>query len=397
MNIEKPNLRLLTRTGTTSHYQPGMRVAVVASLSLSLTNFRFDLLKAMVDAGHEVTAYAPEADRQVIDRLSGIGVHFVAIIMNRTGLNPLADTMTLWSLYRNFRKFRPDVVLAYTMKPVIYSGIAARMVGKTRHFALMTGLGTIFSDAESSVRRNIVRQLSITLYRTGLAKTERLFVYNPADEQDIRKYKMIDDFRRLVAVAGSGVNLEHFSHSEPEEGNITFLFVGRLLAEKGIREFVEAARQLKNRGDNSHFQILGPIDPNPDSISQEELDSWAKEGIVSYLGATRDVRPYIQSCSVLVLPTYYREGIPRTLLEGLAIGRALITTDMPGCRETVVEGRNGFLVRPRDPASLATAMERFANDPSLIRAFGIRSRAYAEERFDVHAVNQILLTNMQLA
>ena len=174
------------------------------------------------------------------------------------------------------------------------------------------------------------------------------------------------------------------------------LIVARLLREKGAREFVEAAGLLRPRHPQTRFQILGPQDPGPLAIPRDEIDRWVAEGTVEYLGETADVRPYLAASTVFVLPSYYREGLPRSILEALATGRAVITTDLPGCRDAIVEGENGLLVPPRDPAALAAAMQRFIDDPNLARTMGKRSLEFARQRFDVEAVNRLLLTEMDL-
>lgn len=372
-------------------------IAVVASFAYSLVNFRLELLKAMVGAGHKVTAFAPEHDEEIVSKLNEIGVAFVQVPMERTGVNPVSDLQTLLSLHKELRRLKPDVVLSYTMKPVIYSGIAARLAGVPKQYALMTGLGYVFSDENYSLKKKLVRKLSVVLYRIGLAKTAKLFVYNTADKNDIVRYRMVTDTRRLIPIDGTGVDLTHYSASDPPTDPVTFLLIARLLREKGIYEFVEAAADIRSRHPQVRFQILGPTDPNPSGITPEEIDKWASDGVVEYLGETRDVRPYIAGCSVVVLPTYYREGIPRSILEALSSGRAIITTDMPGCNRTVDNGMNGHLVKPRDAAALANAMEQFVKNPNEVVEMGSESLKLAKRRFDVKKINKKLLDEMGLS
>lgn len=372
------------------------RIAIIASLAMSLTNFRFLLIKAMVDEGHEVVAFAPEHDADVLDALQSIGVRFIQIPMARTGLNPFADLRTLLILCRCFYQLKPDVVLPYTMKPIVYGCLAARVVGVPHRFALFTGLGHIFANENPSARMMLVRQISVWLYRAALVGVERIFVYNDADAQDICKRRMLLDDSIIKSVPGSGVDLDHFARVKSPKGEFKFLLIARLLKDKGIFEYARAARHLRQKYTKVRFQLLGPFDPHSSSVNRKEIDDLEREGVLDYLGETRDVRPYLSACNVFVLPTYYREGIPRSILEAMAIGRAIITTDTPGCRETVVEGGNGFLVPPRDHIKLAEAMERFIANSGLAKTMGQRSHQLARERFDVHAVNRLLLETMNL-
>ncbi len=372
------------------------RIAVVASLTRSLTNFRLELLKSMIAAGHEVVALAPENDPVVERTLDAIGVKFIRIPMARTGLNPLADLYTLFILWWHFRRLKPDTTIPYTMKPIIYGCLAGRLAGVQHRFALITGLGHVFADAIPSMRTTLLRRISISLYRLALGGAEKVFVYNDADAEDVRQNRMIRDCSRLELVPGSGVDLELFTCSDPPLEPVTFLLIARLLRDKGVVDYLEAARELRRRRLDVRIQLLGPFDPNPAGLCRADIDAWVAEGVVEYLGETRDVRPYLAGCTVFVLPSFYREGIPRSILEAMATGRAIITTDAPGCRDTVLEGQNGFIVPPRDHVSLAKAMEVFVRDPELAIKMGQRSYELARERYDVHAINRQLLSAMAL-
>jgi glycosyltransferase involved in cell wall biosynthesis len=372
------------------------RVVVVASLTRSLVIFRIDLLKAMVAAGHEVFALAPDRDEPAIAELNGIGVGFQQIPMTRTGTNPFADLETLWVLFRHMRRLSPDLVLAYTMKPIIYGGLAARLAGVRHRFALFTGFGFLFGENSQGFRVAAIRRLSIWLYRASLVGTKAAFAYNNADIADIRRHDMVSRDTPLIMLAGSGVDLERFASHHPRPGPPVFLLVARLLREKGIAEFAAAARILKRDFPHARFQILGPFDPSPLVIPRAELESWVDEGIVEYLGETRDVVPFLAQSSVFVLPSYYREGIPRSALEAIAAGRPIITTSAPGCRETVVDGENGFCIPPRNVDALAKAMRAFLEDDTLAARMGPNSRKLAEKRFDVHQVNRTLLSALGL-
>lgn len=373
------------------------RVVVIASYTPSLINFRLELLKRMVEAGHVVHAFAPEDDGVVKAELAAIGVAFEQMPMARAGMNPFDDLKTLAFLVRRLRRISPDVVIPYTMKPIIYGGIAARLLGVGRRCFLVTGLGYVFSDtAVASLKGRFARRVSVALYRMAFSGAHSVFAYNDADMADLAQYRMLDSGKTARLISGSGVDLEHFQFEAVPAGKPVFLMIARLLRDKGVLDYVEAARIVKRQYPEAEFRLLGPLDPNPEAISPDDISRWDDEGIIRYLGETRDVRPFLKDCSVFVLPSFYREGIPRSILEALATGRAVITTDLPGCRETVQQGINGFCIPPRDPRGLADAMSNFLGDPRLASRMGQRSRMLAELKFDVHAVNRTLLREMNL-
>jgi glycosyltransferase involved in cell wall biosynthesis len=369
-----------------------MKIVVVASLAYSLVNFRGRLLGEMRARGHQVTACAPDDDPDVVARLDAMGIAFRQIPMARAGLNPFGDLRTLASLVGVLRRERPDIVLAYTQKPIVYSGIAARLVGGTRFFAMMSGLGYAFGPDGSGWLRKIVA----TLYRVALDRAETVFVFNADDKPEMLRNRMLRPDARIVQVPGSGIDLAQFRETEVPAGPMRFLMIARLLRSKGVYEYLEAARRVKQVRPDARFALLGPLDPNPDGIGTADVAAWSREGAIEYLGETRDVRPFLQESSVFVLPSWYREGLPRTILEAMAIGRAIVTTDMPGCREPIDPGRNGFLVAPKDSRSLAMALMRFVDDPGLAITMGRQSRAKAADCYSVETVNDIILSTMKL-
>lgn len=371
------------------------RVVVIASLAYSLTNFRLRLIEGMVRAGHEVIAIAPEHDAEVERTLCDIGVPLLQVPMARTGLNPFADLRTLLSLWRRFRELRPDVILPYTVKPVIYGCLAGRLAGVPHRFALITGLGHIFTGDDPSLVMKLVRALTTALFRTALRGAKAVFVYNRTDADQIIDADVVGNPSVVQLIPGSGVDLDHFASSPPPTAPVTFLLIARLLRDKGILDYVEAARRVRQRHGDVRFQLLGPFDDHPSGISREDVREWEGEGAIEYLGQTDDVRPYLSGCTVFVLPSY-REGLPRTVLEAMATGRATITTDAPGCRETVIDGETGYLVPVRDGPKLAEAMCRFIGDPELAVRMGRRAHELAAERFDVRKINALLMRHMRL-
>lgn len=370
-----------------------MKILILSSLSWSLVNFRGALIARMAAEGHEVVACAPDAEPEVVETLAHAGVRFRLTPMARAGTNPLRDLATLAGYARLMRAERPDVVVAYTQKPIIYGGIAARLFGRSRFYAIMSGLGYVFSD-EAAARPGLRRLVSM-LYRAGVRSARCTFVFNGDDRRTMLANHIVDERQRVVQVPGSGVDVGHFASRPMPAGATTFLMMGRLMRDKGVGEYVAAARRVRARWPGARFLLLGrPETENPTGYTAEEMQAWQDEGLVELLAETRDVRPCLASAHVFVLPSYYREGLPRTILEALATGRPVITTDMPGCREPIEEGRNGFLVPPRDADALADAMERFLDRPALLRPMGEAARQVAVEIYDVERVNRQLLEEM---
>ena len=366
-----------------------MRVALIGSRARSLINFRGPLLRAMMARGHEVVAFAPDFDDSVRSQLDQWGVVHHSIPMERAGISPVADLRTMRSLVRLFRQTRPDLVLSYTMKPVVWGSLAARRTRVPRTYAMVTGLGHAFVESGSLKRRAVQRVVS-RLCRTALEHADGVFFQNPDDERVFRARGLMRRATPSVMVNGSGVDLAHFAPS-PVPTEPVFLLMARLIGDKGIREYREAARELRQRYPHARFLLAGGMDSNPAAINASELQQWQASGDIEYLGHLDDVREALARCAVYVLPSYYREGRPRTVLEAMATGRAIVTADTPGCRETVDEQRNGCLVPPRDAAALAKAMERFIRDPRLARRMGEESLRIAREQYDVHKVNRVIL------
>lgn len=363
---------------------PRETIIVAASLAYSLTNFRGPLIARMVQAGYRVIACAPDANGPVIAELAALGVGFRRVPVDRTGRNPLRDVRTCLAYLRMFRAERPSLVIAYTQKPIIYAGLALRAVRNTGFIPIVTGLGYVFSEAGRNRR---LQALTTRLFRASLKRASQILVFNDDDAQELRRRGMVDDGQALYRLPGSGVDLVRFRRHPIPGGAPKFLLIARLLSDKGLREFAQAAAIVRARFPAARFQLLGPFDPNPAAIPRDEIEGWVRSGDIEYLGATDDVVPHLADCTVYVLPSY-REGLPRTVLEAMAVGRAIITTDAPGCRDTVEQGGNGFLVTPRSAPDLAAAMLHFCEDPALASRMGARSRALAEERYDAVEVSR---------
>jgi len=354
------------------------------------------MLRAMVAGGHRVLAIGPEDDPAVRAELGAQRVEFTSVPLQRTGLNPLQDARTVLALTRVVRDFRPDAILMAAVKPIAYGSIAARVAGVPIRAAMITGVGTALGGG-SGARARLVAAVVRRLYRVGLEGIDTVLFQNAEDEDLFRRLGLINDRHRLVRIPGSGVDIEYY-RPEPMAPTppVVFLMMSRLLRDKGVIEYLEAARRVKREVPGVRMQLLGRLDENPSGITERDLREIIAEGAVEYLGVAADVRPHLAGAHVCVLPSY-REGTPKSLLEAMAMGRPLLATDVPGCRETVAPGRNGELVAVRDVDALVEAIKRMvALGSDRLAAMGRESRAMAEERFDVRDVNRLILGSMGL-
>jgi glycosyltransferase involved in cell wall biosynthesis len=311
-------------------------------------------------------------------------------------MNPFSDLAYFVRLRRLLKEEQPDMVFSYNIKPVIYASLAARFAGVDKIYALIPGLGFLFAP-NPSMAKKILQRLIFPLYRLSLKRVGVLFFQNPDDLATFEDLKLISPSTRVVRVHGSGVGLGEFEFAKPVLSPVRFLFIGRLIRDKGLPEFVEAARHLRSRyGNRVEFNILGPLDTNPAAVKQSQLDEWEREGIINYLGVASDVRPHIRNASVFVLPSFYMEGVPRTILESLSMGRPIVTCNSRGCKETVSDGKNGYLVEPRDTDMLAKCLSRFVESPNLIELMGVESRRIAERDYDVVKVTNQMLDAMNM-
>lgn len=363
------------------------RVAVLGSYAQSLIVFRGPLIAEMVARGHRVFALAPDMSEDVAARLRALGAEPVTIRLGRTSFNPFGALATVSDLARAFRAIAPDTVLAYTIKPIVLGAVAARRAGVKRFVGLVTGLGYAFGSGREP-KRLLARTAARLMYRRAFARSSVAVFQNPDDLAEFRALGLLPDSLPTALINGSGVDIEAFAPA-PLPPGASFLLIARLLRDKGLREFGRAAARLKAERPDVRISLVGFLDTSPSGISQAELDALVASGI-DYLGPKSDVRPAIAEHSVYVLPSY-REGTPRSVLEAMAMGRPAITTDAPGCRETVVDGVNGFLVPVKDWEAVYRAMRKLADEPALIAPMGAEARRIAEEKYDVRKVNSALL------
>ncbi|MGJ0531966.1 glycosyltransferase family 4 protein [Methylocystis sp.] len=369
------------------------RILVVAGLPSSLINFRGPLIEALVSRGHEVHAAGPPADEATLAWLAARGVDYHPAALENTGFSVMGDIRTILALRRIMLAVRPDLMFAYTIKPVIYGTLAAASAGVKRRFALISGLGYAFTDGDRSLKRGIAHAIAAVLYALTLRLVTGVFFQNPDDAALFQEKKLVPARLTPVVVNGSGIDIDQFRVS-PIPKNAHFLMISRLVADKGVREFVDAARLVKNAHPEATFDLVGPRDANPAAISPTLIPDAVRDGVIAYHGEARNVRPFIDAASIYVLPSY-REGTPRTVLEAMATGRAIITTDAPGCRETVIDGYNGFIVPVRDVPALARVMTRFIENPTIQEEMGGFSRKLCEEKYDVRKVTAVMLDQME--
>ena len=355
-----------------------MRVAIVLNTSWNIYNFRLNLIKRFLQKGYEVVAIAPR-DR-FSEKLEELGCTYVPLAMDSRGINPVKDMALTAELISVYRKVKPDVVLHYTIKPNIYGTFAASLLG-IPVVNNVCGLGTVF------MKKNLLSFVARMMYKSTFWYPKKIFFQNDKDLELFLDYKIISKNSTDI-LPGSGIDLKRFFPSKgvPQD-KTTFLLISRLIFDKGVSEYVEAAKKLKDEGLNVSFQILGSKDPDHiRGIPLETVDSWISDGIVEYLGTTDDVRPYIANADCVVLPSY-REGTPRTLLEAASLAKPIVATDVPGCNNVVINGYNGLLCNVRDSADLSKKMKEFIDLSSEERSvMGHNGRKLVEDRFDENIV-----------
>ena len=369
--------------------------AIISTQAFSMLNFRGPLIRDLVAAGVQVHALAPDYDDELRQKIQSLGANPVDFQLTRTGMNPVRDGIDTLRLSLLLRRLRPDVTLGYFIKPVIYGTLAAWLARVPHRVAMIEGLGYVFtvSNDRQSWRRKILKSIVSSLYRLSLVRAHKVIFLNKDDLAEFVAARLVRE-DKAVNLGGIGVDLSDWPVAPTHVQPVTFLLAARLLREKGIVEYAEAARLVKVRHSEVRFVLLGGLDPNPGGLSQAEVQAWAAEGLLESPGHVA-VRPWLAQASVYVLPSY-REGVPRSTQEAMAMGRPVITTDAPGCRETVDEGVNGFLVPVRDVPALADAMLRFVQNPSLIESMGRESRRLAEMHFDVRKINAQLLKILEV-
>jgi len=378
------------------HRSEGPRLLVVGALDVSLLRFRGRMIEAMIGAGYRVYAAAPAFEPARRAAFEAMGATPLEFPLARTGLDPRADLRTYRALLALVHEHEIDLVFPYTIKPVVYGSLAARK-GGAKALSLITGLGYTF--AATTTKAKLVRALVVRLYRHALRDNVAVLFQNADDLALFRELGILRQGVQTDVVAGSGVDLEEFPWREPSgRRGLRFVFAARLLEEKGVGLYLDAARRLKPRFPDAEFLVLGDPQPgSPSAIDMALVERLAAEGVIAYSPRRPDIAAVLADADVFVLPSWYREGVPRSLLEALSIGMAIVTTDTPGCRETVTDGENGRLIPPRDVGALEEALASLLEMPEKVAAMGRASRELAERRFDVRLVNEAILEHVRTA
>lgn len=369
-----------------------MRVLLLSSHTPSLFWFRVDMMKSMQDAGYDVYAVAQMPEADWTEKFKEIGVTYKQIRVSRNGLNPFSDLTTLKDIKRLLIEIRPDKIFAFQAKTICYGAIAAHDLGITEFYPMVAGLGSIFRGED--LKSKLVRMVMSVLYKQAFKKSKKVFFQNNDDKKVLVDAGLLHD-SKIVMIHGSGVNVEKFTPTDLPAVP-TFLYIGRLIRDKGVGEYLEACQKIKALyHDRVRCLLVGPFDSNPSALRPEELQPMMDSGVLEYFGEQGDVRPYIAQASIYVLPSYH-EGTPKTVLESMAMGRAIITTDAPGCRETVINGENGYLVDVKNADAVVEKMCYLLENPEIVKSMGRKSREIAVEIFDVKKVNHTILTTMNM-
>jgi len=375
-----------------------MKILFISPDIFSFHNFRFDLVTKLIKLGNEVILISPikVSDSYRVEEIKKLGLKIVAVELNKNNVNPLADIFYIINLTRYILKINPKIIFSYTIKPVIYSGISLNIISfinkkrKIYSLCMITGLGFIYSKI-FNLKALILKPLIYILYKISLIKTNTIIFQNKDDLEYFSNKKILNKKIKKVCIKGSGVDLEKFKLASLPNEHI-FLMTSRLLIDKGVREYVYAAKLVKEIFPDTKFYLVGSLDSNPNSISQSELDGWISSGLVNYLGFVTSIEKVLAKCRYFVLPSYYPEGLPRSILEAMAIGRPIITTNMPGCKETVIDKKNGFLVPPKNIEKLVEKMIYLINaDENLIKEMGMNSRDLVKNNYEMNLINDQII------
>ena len=375
------------------------KIVLIGTVASSFLIFRANLIQVLLKQQHVVYAFISEYKEEELSKIEALGAIPITYELNRGGINPLADAKATYGLTKKIKEIAPDLVFSYFSKPVIFGTLAARLAKVPRVIGMLEGLGYAFTEQpeEQTKKAQLIKRIQVFLYKIALPQLDNIIFLNPDDPKDLLEAYHIK-VKKLDVLGGIGLDLVKYSHQPIEniDSSINFLFIGRMLKEKGIHDFISAAKIVKQIYPEIQFTVLGAIDSsNPGALQQSELDRLVSLNIINYPGQVDDVQKWIADSHVFVLPSY-REGVPRSTQEAMAIGRAVITTDVPGCRETVVDGINGFLVEKWNPQALAEKMIYFIEHPEEIAIMGYESYKIAQDKFDADKVNKRLINMLGL-
>ncbi|CNL78376.1 glycosyltransferase family 4 protein [Yersinia aldovae] len=368
-----------------------MKVLLIGNQSSTIVLFRQKIIQVLAERGVGVETLTMDNDQENFDKIKKMGAKPGFYQFSRSGMNPLSDFVNTYRLSKKIKEIKPDVVLCFFPKPVIFGSIAAKVAGVNYIYSLLEGLGFCFTEHshEDSWHKTVLRKVQTWLYKFSLPLANKVLFLNKDDYSDLILHSNIK-VKDYDIIGGIGVDLDGYAYLEPKVKSIHFGMVSRLLVEKGVREFVQAAKIVKSKYPLVRFSIAGSVDDNPGGINQAQVDEWKNEGYVDFLGQVIEIKSFLEGVSVFVLPSY-REGVPRSTQEAMSIGRAVITTDVPGCRETVIDGYNGYLIPPWDVAALVNAMVAYIENPNRIISMGKASRKIAVDKFDENKAAEMLI------
>lgn len=367
-----------------------MKFILISPRSRSVYDFRGDLIKEIISKGHEVIVTGP--DEEYLDKVEELGVRYKKITFKNSKVDILKDIKYTFHLYEFLKKEKPDITLGYALKPVIYGGIAAKLARVKNIYSMIAGAGRIYSSDSLIIR--IIRGITGILFKIAFKCCNVVIFQNNDDLNEFVNRGYLER-KKTAHVNGSGVNMERFKAvTLPDEP--IFLMVSRIIKEKGIFEYLNAARLVKEEYPEAKFILLGGYDNSIGSIKHEELKPYIDNGIIEYPGVVRNVIPILQKARFFVLPTYYREGLPRTILEAMSMGKPILTTDWNGCRDAVKDKVNGLLVTPKSSGELADRMKYLLNHPNEVLIMSENSLKLCKEKYNVNIVNKQMLKVMDI-
>ena len=372
---------------------------MIGTAANCVLGFREPLIRELIAKGYKVYAFAIDYTDEQRQLLKSLGVIPIDYDLTRSGLNMLADLKMMFQLKVKLEDITPDIVLSYFVKPVIYGTLAARLAKVPIRIAMLEGLGYVHTPTENGFgfKKKALQIIQGFLFTLSFKFASKVIFLNPDDPKDLSKTTLFSK-SKVEVLGGIGLKLLDYPYSKPNMNKpIRFIFVARLLAEKGIYQLIKAIKLVQKKYPNTELVVLGGLDEgNPAGLTKKDLKNLIKQEIIIYPGQVSNVSEWLNDSHIFILPSYYREGVPRSTQEAMAIGRPILTTDVPGCRETVVDGENGFLVPAFDVEKLTKKMMWFVEHPEQIGPMGLASRRMAEERFDVHKVNARMLEIMEL-
>ena len=376
-----------------------MKIAIIGTVASSILGFRANLIKTLLEQQHSIYAFVSEYSQDELNAIAALGAIPITYELNRGGINPLVDAKATYALSKKIKEIAPDLVFSYFSKPVIFGTLAAKLAKVPRVLGMLEGLGYAFTEQPEGLNKKaqLIKKIQVILYKITLPQLDNIIFLNPDDPKDLLESHNIK-VKQVDVLGGIGLDLDeyHYQSIQTIDSPVNFLFIGRMLKEKGIHDFIAAAKIVKQSYPDAQFTVLGAIDSsNPGALQQSELNRLVSLNIINYPGQVDNVQRWIADSHVFVLPSY-REGVPRSTQEAMAIGRAVITTDVPGCRETVIDGVNGFLVEKWSPQALAEKMIYFIEYPEQIAIMGYESYKIAQDKFDAHKVNKRLINMLGL-